>query len=94
MWPSWQFLNDQHSIGVTLERSNIFQLAGIPVNNSRVLTLHANLAANTGEGDGLEATAVIGSATTLGTGSSRTIDIYLKYVKLARVWLNNVEVEQ
>ena len=69
---------DAHTIGVTLERSTMFNLAGVPVNNSRVLSLHAVLAADSAEA---------------GT-PNRQIDVFLKYVKLARVFLNNVEVEQ
>ena len=55
-----------------LERSSMFELAGVPINNSRVLALHMEM----------------------GIPLSRTVDVYLKYVKLARVFLNNVEVEQ
>ena len=69
---------DAHTIGVTLERSTMFNLAGVPVNNSRVLALHANLQGTCSETD----TPV------------RQVDVFLKYVKLARVFLNNVEVEQ
>ena len=83
------FCNDQHTIGVTLERSSIFQLAGIPVNNSRVLVFHADY-----EGVTRETTGEVGSDSTAKLTSVRKVDIYLKYVKLARVWLNNVEVEQ
>ncbi len=60
------------TIGVTLERSSLFNLAGIPINNSRVLSFRSSLASATG----------------------MTNTIFLKYVKLARVFLNNVEVEQ
>jgi len=69
---------DAHTIGVTLERSTMFNLAGVPVNNSRVLALHANL-----NGTSAEAGTPV-----------RQVDVFLKYVKLARVFLNNVEVEQ
>lgn len=72
------FTHDAHTIAVTLERSTMFNLAGVPVNNSRVLALHARLLGETEEvGD-----------------PKRQIDVFLKYVKLARVFLNNVEVEQ
>jgi hypothetical protein len=78
------FINDQHAIGVTLERSTMFNLAGVPVNNSRVLALRTRLSAETNEF----------RAPSGGAGDKRSLDIYLKYVKLARVFLNNVEVEQ
>lgn len=67
------YLNGATTIGVTLERSTLFNLSGIPVNNSRVLLLRAKAKAETYQ---------------------RTLFIYLKYVKLCRVFLNNVEVEQ
>jgi hypothetical protein len=57
---------------VALERSSLFELAGVPINNSRVLALRMELDKTV----------------------DRTVDVYLKYVKLARVFLNNVEVEQ
>jgi hypothetical protein len=76
------YMNDAHTIAVTLERSTMFNLAGVPVNNSRVLCLKGELTADSDDGE--NATA----------GLTRQLDIYLKYVKLARVWLNNVEVEQ
>lgn len=60
---------------VGLERSSMFELAGVPINNSRVLSLRM-------EHD------------ERGAKVDRTLDVYLKYVKLARVFLNNVEVEQ
>lgn len=69
---------DAHTIAVTLERSTMFNLAGVPVNNSRVLALHAKLLETS-------PTAFV---------PIRQIDVFLKYVKLARVFLNNVEVEQ
>ena len=81
------FTGDAHTIGVTLERSTMFNLAGIPVNNSRVLALNAKLLPITKE------TIGAGSAT-LVTNPVRQVDVFLKYVRLARVFLNNVEVEQ
>jgi len=56
----------------SLERSSMFELAGVPINNSRVLALRMNFSES----------------------KKRTIDVYLKYVKLARLFLNNVEIEQ
>ena len=84
------FKRDAHSIGVTLERSTMFNLAGVPVNNSRVLAFHGRITSDiTGE--------ITKSAVTANqpiTLNDRKLDIFLKYVKLCRVFLNNVEVEQ
>ena len=66
-----------HVVSVSLERSPMFNLSGIPINNSRVLALRGNYS----------------SATSSISDSIRMV-IYLKYVKLARIFLNNVEVEQ
>ena len=90
------FKRDAHSIGVTLERSTMFNLAGVPVNNSRVLAFHGRVTASTQEL--LPSTFAAGVFTDGGAvqaaNVSRRIDIFLKYVKLCRVFLNNVEVEQ
>lgn len=83
------YMFDSHCLGVTLERSTMFNLAGVPVNNSRVLSLRAKLQ-TAGSG---EVRADNGAAITTGA-TYRKIDVFLKYVKLARVFLNNVEVEQ
>lgn len=64
-------------IAVSLERSSLFNLSGIPINNSRVLALRGNY-----------------SAYPTNYCKQHTLNIYLKYVKLARIFLNNVEVEQ
>jgi hypothetical protein len=65
-------------IAQTLERSGIFELSGYPINNSRVLVLHA----------------AFDSANTEDTANqTRNIDIFLKYVKIARVFMQMVEVE-
>ena len=82
------YYNDQHTIAVNLERSSMFNLAGVPVNNSRVLALHGTLAKGSREYVGL------GSQANLQYQFERVIHVYLKYVKLARCFLNNVEVEQ
>ena len=76
------YLIDQHILGVGLERTSLFNLAGVPINNSRVLSLNAEMAANT-----LEVVAD-------GDTAKRHLTIFLKYVKMARVFMNNVEVEQ
>ena len=70
-------------ISVSLERSTLFNLAGIPINNSRVLSFHGEF----------ENTTVTPGLLTPRYGTL-TFDCYLQYVRLARVFLNNVEVEQ
>ena len=83
------YMFDSHCLGVTLERSTMFNLAGVPVNNSRVLALRAKLqTSGSGEVKASDGTPITTGAT------YRKIDVFLKYVKLARVFLNNVEVEQ
>jgi hypothetical protein len=66
------FANGRSTICVLLERSDLFNLTGVPINNSRVLSCHAQYL----------------------TSKDRVFTIFLKYVRLARVFLNNVEVEQ
>lgn len=68
------FANGLTVIGQTLERTDLFNMSGIPINNARVLSFRTTYEAN--------------AATT------RTLTIFLKYVRLARCFLNNVEVEQ
>lgn len=85
------FVYDQHVIGVTLERSTMFNLAGVPVNNSRVLALHCELSSGEKQ-SALEEHSELADLTD--NNSRRQLSIFLKYVKLARVFLNNVEVEQ
>ena len=81
------FNGSQTTLAVTLERSTMFNLAGVPVNNSRVLALRAKLD-DTNNEVRADRPAVVS------TNNKRRLDIFLKYVKLARVFLNNVEVEQ
>lgn len=66
------FANGRTTLCVLLERSDLFNLTGVPINNSRVLSCHAQYLST----------------------ASRVFTIFLKYVRLARVFLNNVEVEQ
>jgi hypothetical protein len=66
------FANGRSTICCLLERSDLFNLTGVPINNSRVLSAQA----------------------TFSTTATRTATVFLKYVRLARVFLNNVEVEQ
>lgn len=63
---------ESYTIACNLERSSLFNLSGIPINNSRILSFRS------------KSTNV----------SYTAIDTYLIYVKLARVFLNNVEIEQ
>ena len=110
------YARDQHVIGVSLERSTLFNLAGVPVNNSRVLALRMRLWQPTPGnsiksviqqqldhvdnrlafrtvkvGESEEDGGPVEGATQVARG--RKCFIYLKFVKLARVFLNNVEVE-
>jgi len=66
------FANGNGIVSVLLERSDLFDLSGVPINNSRVLAVRANYAGTT----------------------ARTFTTFLKYVRLARVFMNNIEVEQ
>jgi hypothetical protein len=65
-------------IAQTLERSGIFELSGLPINNSRVLSLHMTL--DPSDIQDPEA-------------DKCHVDIFLKYVKVARVFMQMVEVE-
>lgn len=70
-------------IAVSLERSTLFNLSGIPINNSRVLSFH-------GEFD----SATANDLPVFPSYGPLVFDCFLQYVRLARVFLNNVEVEQ
>ena len=80
------YINGGHVVSVTLERSTMFNLAGVPVNNSRVLALRCKLINGTID--------LRQDGANVATTVTKSLDVYLKYVKLARVFLNNVEVEQ
>lgn len=69
------FCNGLQCVATTLERSTMFDLSGIPINNSRVLAIRGDF--------------VIPAPFT-----SATQFVFLKYVRLARVFLINAEVEQ
>jgi len=66
------FKGSEAIAAVTLERSNVLELSGLPVNNSRSLQLELDY----------------------GTAVSRDIDIYMHYVQLARIFVNNVLVKE
>jgi len=68
------YANGMSVVGCLLERTDLFNLSGVPINNSRVLSFRADF----------DKTAA----------AVRTVTVFLKYVRLARVFLNNVEVEQ
>lgn len=70
------FCNGMSVLGVQLERTDLFNMSGVPINNARVLSLRTTYEAQ--------------NAVAIG----RTLTIFLKYVRLARCFLNNVEVEQ
>ena len=81
------------TLGVSLERSSLFNLAGVPINNSRALRLNikwggkllVNQPAYPQDTFDLTFPTV---------DKARIVDVYLKYVKMARIFLNNVEIEQ
>ncbi len=73
------FVNGATTVATTLERSSLFDLSGIPINNSRVLALKGDLDL---------------SAYSTDTTYRALLFIFLKYVRLARVFLVNCEVEQ
>lgn len=72
---SGSFANGSQCVAVTLERSTMFDLSGIPINNSRVLALRGTYVIPDGTNSALQY-------------------VFLKYIRLARVFLINVEVEQ
>ena len=71
------FSNGMSVIGVQLERTDLFNMSGVPINNARVLSLRTTY-----------------DEFLAGSPTARTLTIFLKYVRLARCFLNNVEVEQ
>jgi hypothetical protein len=73
------FVNGNTTVGVTLERSSLFDLSGIPINNSRVLALSGEFDMSYYAAD---------------TSFRALLYIFLKYVRLARIFLVNCEVEQ
>lgn len=72
------FVNGGTTIATTLERSSAFDLSGIPTNNARVLALRAN----------------VGFKQPIAAGFQAKLEATMKFVRLARVFLLNVEVEQ
>jgi hypothetical protein len=66
------FLATEGLAAVTLERSSILSLSGLPVNNSRTLQIEVDY----------------------DTSSDRDIDVYMHYLQLARVFVNNVLIKE
>lgn len=74
------FVNGSTTVATTLERSTLFDLSGIPINNSRVLALRG--------------TVDLTDRTAANPNFQALLFVFLKYVRLARVFLVNCEVEQ
>lgn len=74
------YVHGAYTVAATLERSNTFDNSGVPTNNSRVLALRGDVGFNVP----IEKRAAFRAA----------IVAYLKYVRLARVFLLNLEVEE
>lgn len=74
------FANGATTIATTLERSTLFDLSGIPINNSRVLALRGEV--------------FIPEKNAAHDILNGTLWIFLKYVRMARTFLVNTEVEQ
>ena len=74
----------------------MFNLAGVPVNNSRVLALRANLSPYSFEPtmENTNTNVAMSNGSVQQTVKQRNFTVYLKYVKLARIFLNNIEIEQ
>lgn len=76
------YVNGATSVGTTLERSAAFDLSGVPTNNSRTLALRGNVGFALPDDSALRA------------NFRATLVAILQYVRVARVFLLNVEVEQ
>lgn len=75
------YVNGGMCVATTLERSTMFDLSGVPINNSRVLAIRGTYLNPTGAG--------VEPAVT-----NSMLYCFLKYVRLCRVFLINIEVEQ
>jgi hypothetical protein len=76
------YVNGGTTIGTTLERSSAFDLSGVPTNNSRTLAVRGNVG------------FALPNDATLRANFRATLCAVLQYVRVARVFLLNVEVEQ
>jgi hypothetical protein len=61
--------------GITLERSSVVQLSGLPISSSRVLSARATMPLPGGT-------------------ATRQIDMFMTYVKVAKVFLNRIIVRE
>ena len=76
------YVNGATTVGTTLERSSAFDLSGVPTNNSRTLALRGNVG------------FALPDDAQLRASFRATLVAILTYVRVARVFLLNVEVEQ
>lgn len=82
------FGRDSHVIGVDLTRDSSISISGRPVNNVEPLTLFIRGNSNVQEYQQ-------GSTVTLVSSPPlRRLDMFMQYVKLVRVFTNNVEIEK
>jgi hypothetical protein len=93
-----------HSIiPCNLERSTLFNLSGVPINNSRILGLDLTVkprlfgeiqytSPTTGDGYAQRHYPQVGID--FSPKFTHKCDVFLQYIKLARVFMNNVEIEQ
>ena len=76
-----EYRDNLAAIVTTLERSNSLQLTGVPVNASRVCENRIKIGADS---------VTLAQA----KASDQTCDNWLQYVRLLRVFINNIEVEE
>jgi hypothetical protein len=74
-----EYRDDLACLVTTLERSNALQLTGVPVNASRVCENRVNVGPDT---------------VTAQTAANQVCDSWLCYVRLIRVFINSLEVEE
>ena len=85
------FARNLGAVYTDLERSTTQKLTGVPVNNSRIIQIRGIEDGNTTIGSG---TNEIAKRSTSATVTAWKADVWLHYVRLARVFLQNVEVEE
>jgi hypothetical protein len=81
------YARDAHVIGVDLTRDSDVKISGRPINNIEPLTL--NFTCNPFSEEESDAGGKIAKVTV-----PRIVDVFLQYVKLVRVFLNNVQIEK
>jgi hypothetical protein len=89
-----RYAGNHSIIPVNLERSTMFNLSGVPINNIRVLGLTLNLSPQLLGQVYDEKDTPINVMYPAGSKYNHEVIITLQYIKLARVFLNNVEIEQ